>query len=249
MNGSMISPRAVGALYRSSVKEYLRNPVVVGFTAIMPLVLAVFLSLVMGNTEGLTPRHYFPNMLGVSMMWLGMFATAQPLVEQREQKIFRRMWATPLSRTSVLLSQLLFRMTIGVAQGLLFIIVGWVGFGVAVVGNWFLVIAATILGTLVFVSLGYVLAGVARTQEAAPAVAQPLQMAMLFLSGTLLPAAILPGAVQPVLKIVPLTYVADALRQVISGLPPMFPLWADFAVMAGWLVLFFVLAVRLFRWE
>jgi len=85
--------------------------------------------------------------------------------------------------------------------------------------------------------------------EAAPVIAQPVQMGMMFLSSTLLPAAMLPEGVRAVVRAIPLTYVADALRQTISRVPPMFPLWVDFAAMAGWIVLFFVLAVKSFRWE
>ena len=80
-------------------------------------------------------------------------------------------------------------------------------------------------------------------------IAQPVQMAMMFLSSTLLPSAMLPTGVRAVVRAIPLTYVADALRQTISAVSPMFPLWVDFAAMAGWIALFFALAVKLFRWE
>jgi ABC-type multidrug transport system permease subunit len=55
--------------------------------------------------------------------------------------------------------------------------------------------------------------------------------------------------VRPVVHVVPLTYVADALRQTVSALPPLYPLWIDFAAMAGWIVLFSLLSLALFRWE
>ncbi len=241
--------KSVWAIYRANLREYARNPAVMAFTVVMPLLLAVFLSLIMGNQEFFTIDYYLPNMLGISLMWLGVFATAQPLVEQREQKIFRRMAVTPLSRQSMLWGQVLFRVSVGLFQAAIFLIAGRIGFGVRVQGSWLLLLGATIMGALVFVTLGYVLAGLSRSQEAAPVVAQPVQMGMMFLSGTLLPAAMLPAGVRAVVRAIPLTYVADALRQTVSAVPPMFPLWVDFAAMAGWIALFFALSVKLFRWE
>jgi len=43
--------KAVWAIYRANFREYARNPAVLAFTVIMPLLLAVFLSLIMGNQE------------------------------------------------------------------------------------------------------------------------------------------------------------------------------------------------------
>jgi ABC-2 type transport system permease protein len=237
------------AIYKANYREYVRNPAVVAFTAAMPLLLAVFLSLIMGEQEGFTIDYYLPNMLGISLMWLGVFATAQPLVEQRDQGIFRRMAVTPLSRQAMLAGQVMFRVSVGLFQAALFLAAGRIDFGLQVRGSWFLLIAATVMGALVFVTLGYVLAAVARNQEAAPVIAQPVQMAMMFLSGTLLPTAMLPEGMQWVVRLVPLTYVADALRQVVSAVPALFPLWLDFAARAGWILIFFLLSVRLFRWE
>lgn len=241
--------KAAFAIYKANWREYVRSSAVVGFTVIMPLVLAVFLSVIMGEQPGFSSDYYFPNMLGVSLMWLGVFATAQPLVEQRERKLFRRMAVTPLSKGSMLWGQVSFRVTVGLAQAALFLLAGRVGFGLSIQGSPALLIAATIMGALVFVTLGYVLSGITPHLEAAPLIAQPVQMAMMFLSGTLLPAPMLPTGVRSVIHAVPLTYVADALRQTVSALPPLYPLWLDFAAMAGWIVLFSALALALFRWE
>jgi hypothetical protein len=47
-----------------------------------------------------------------------------------------------------------------------------------------------------------------------------------------------------------LTYLSDALRQVmVEGSSALFPLWADAAVLTGWLLVCMVVAFRFFRWE
>lgn len=47
----------------------------------------------------------------------------------------------------------------------------------------------------------------------------------------------------------PLTYLTDALRQIMVGAPPLHPLWLDFAVLGGWLVALLALATKFWRWE
>jgi len=42
----------------------------------------------------------------------------------------------------------------------------------------------------------------------------------------------------------PLTYLTDALRQIMVGASSLHPLWLDFAVLGGWLVALLALATK-----
>jgi ABC-2 type transport system permease protein len=72
---------------------------------------------------------------------------------------------------------------------------------------------------------------------------------MLFLSGIFFPLAALPGFLGTIVKIIPLTYLADAMRQVMINSTPDFPLTTDLAVVAAWAVVCALLSARLFKWE
>jgi len=65
------------------------------------------------------------------LMQLGLFGTAPALVELREQQILRRLGATPLPRSTLLISQVLLRVLIAVIQTALLI-------GI-ILGGWLLV--------------------------------------------------------------------------------------------------------------
>jgi ABC-2 type transport system permease protein len=69
------------------------------------------------------------------------------------------------------------------------------------------------------------------------------------LSGIFFPIAVLPVFLAPVVRALPLTYLGDALRQIVTGGTPAFPMWVDLAVLAGWTLVCALLAVRLFKWE
>ena len=59
----------------------------------------------------------------------------------------------------------------------------------------------------------------------------------------------MPQPLQVVARIIPLTYLADALRQVMVGGAAFAPLWVCAAVLLGWLVVCFGIASRKFRWQ
>jgi len=54
---------------------------------------------------------------------------------------------------------------------------------------------------------------------------------------------------KPFVAIMPLTYLGDALRQIMTGAAPDNPLLVNLAVLGGWFLVSTVLAVRFFRWE
>ena len=190
-----------------------------------------------------------PGILGMALMQLGLFGTAPALVQLREQQVLRRIGATPLSRTTLLASQVLHRLTIGVVQTALILIVGTLVFKLNVTGNILLLGGFVLMGALMFIAMGYLISGLAKTQESVVGISQFINFPMMFFSGLFIPVDIMPNWIRPLVLAMPLTYLADALRQVMVGANPVHSLATDFAVVALWLVVCAVLAVRFFRWE
>jgi ABC-2 type transport system permease protein len=106
-----------------------------------------------------------------------------------------------------------------------------------------------LLGSLTFIALGYVIGSFAPTEEAANGMTSVVQFPLMFLSGTFFPIDAMPDALRAVARAMPLTYLGDALRQVMVDGTPFSPLWVCFAVLAGWLVVCFGIAFRFFRWQ
>jgi len=192
---------------------------------------------------------FLPGILGMSLMQLGLFGTAPALVALREQQVLRRLGATPLPRSTILASQVLLRLTIGLAQMALLLSIGVIGFKMHVQGSVLGLIGFVVLGALSFISMGYMIAGLAKTQDAVTGITSMLNFPMMFLSGIFFPVEVMPQWMRPIVEAIPLTYLGDALRQIIVGSPPAHSLSMDAGVLAGWLVVCGLLAIRLFRWE
>jgi ABC-2 type transport system permease protein len=192
--------------------------------------------------------YYVPSILAMALMQLGIFS-AIPLVEQRQKLILKRLSATPLRRWTLVGSNILMRLLIALVQSVLIVGLGAVLFGVTIVGSLLLAALFIVLGAVTFIALGYVIASFARTEEAANGLTSVVQFPMMFLSGIFFPIAFMPEFLQPIAALIPLTYLADALRQTMVGGVPYAPLWVDALVLTVWLVVSFGISARHFRWE
>ncbi len=201
------------------------------------------------QTENLNAISYFvPSMLGLSIMQVGIFA-AIPLVADREKLILKRLAATPLRRWQLVGSNVLMRVLIAFTQAVIIVAVGSFAFGVEVTGSLLIVAAFVTLGAMAFLALGYVIASFAKTEDAANGMTSMIQFPMMFLSGAFFQIDQMPQFLQVVARIIPLTYLADALRQVMVGGAAFAPLWVCAAVLLGWLVVCFGIAARKFQWQ
>ena len=192
--------------------------------------------------------YLVPGILGMSLMFTGVFG-ALTVIQQRQAHIIKRLACTPLRRSTLVFGELFFRMIIVMMTAAIIVFVGWLAFDVKMIGNWGSLCGVVILGTLVFTSLGYLIAAFVRTMESADPIMNVILFPMMFLSGTFFEVKDMPGFIEPVVKAMPLTYLNDALRQVMVDGSPLHPMAVDVAVMAGWAVVCLGITIRFFRWD
>jgi ABC-2 type transport system permease protein len=192
--------------------------------------------------------YLVPSILAMALMQLGVFA-AIPLVQQREKGILKRIGATPLARWKLVGSNVLMRLMVALVDAVVILGIGLSVFNVQIVGSVLAVAGIVLLGAGAFLALGFMLASFLKTEEQATGVVQVVQMPMMFLSGIFFQFDFLPGFLQTIGRIMPLTYLADALRQVMVNGTQVAPLGVDLAILTGWLVVCLAIAGRSFRWE
>jgi ABC-2 type transport system permease protein len=201
------------------------------------------------TTEDLSFISYFvPSVLAMAVMQLGVFA-AVPLVADREKLILKRLAATPLRRSELVGSNIAMRLMIAAVQSVIIVGIGVIVFGVEIVGSIAMAAGFIVLGSMTFIALGYVIASFTKTEDAANGATSVVQFPLMFLSGIFFPIQFMPDFLQTIARLMPLTYLADALRQTMVGGVAFAPLWLDFAVLAICLAIFFGISARFFRWQ
>jgi ABC-2 type transport system permease protein len=190
-----------------------------------------------------------PGLIGLGVMGNSIWGLGFAIVDARRKKLLKRIVATPMPKHYYLLSFLLWRIILLVAEVGVPLAFGTLVFGVPVRGSALALIAMSMLGGLTFSALGLLVASRVRTIEAVSGLANVIMVPMWVVSGVFFSSQRFPDLVQPVIKALPLTAVIDALRANMlqgAGLAQMAP---QAAVLMTWLLVCFGLALRLFRWR
>ncbi len=189
-----------------------------------------------------------PGMLGMLLMWANL-SIGVLLVDWRQQGIMRRLAATPLRPGMLIATQILARLMLSLAQGTVLLAVAILVFQVQIVGQWTSLLATVALGALTMMALGFVAGSFARTPDAAQAVTFLVSFPMMFLGGSYFPTASAPAFLAPLVNAMPLTYLNDALRQIINNGANLAEISGDLMVLAAWTIAGLLLSARAFRWS
>ena len=111
----------------------------------------------------------------------------------------------------------------------------------AFLGSWLLTMVSTL-------SIGLMVGGIARNAKSASVIACLLYFPMLIFSGATLPLEVMPGAMQKVVSIFPLTQGIQLMKATSLGLSTG-GLWVPAAVMGAVTVICMGAAVTCFQWE
>jgi ABC-type multidrug transport system permease subunit len=190
-----------------------------------------------------------PGLLGMNLMGSGIWGLGFTIVDARRKKLLKRMIATPMSRTQFLASFVLSRLTMLIIEVGALVGFGSLVFGVPVRGSPLSLLTICLLSALAFGALGLLLASRARTIEGASGLMNLVMLPMWIFSGVFFSASRFPDALQPLIQALPLTAVNDALRASMLEGAGWGRLAPELAIVAAWMVVSFVLAVRLFRWR
>jgi ABC-2 type transport system permease protein len=189
-----------------------------------------------------------PGMLGLTVMQLGLFSVAFAFVQLKRTGALRRLFATPTSPTYFLAAHVTSRLLIGMAQVLVLLGVG-LAFGLQLIGSIALLLAVTVLGSIIFLALGFAIAGWAKNEDQAAPVANLVSLPMTFLSGVFFSRDAMPDFLRTATDVLPLTFLTDALRRVTNDGAGLLEIGVDLIGLSVWAVIAFALAVLLFKWE
>jgi ABC-type polysaccharide/polyol phosphate export permease len=106
-----------------------------------------------------------------------------------------------------------------------------------------------VLSSLAFGGIGLLVASRARTIEGASGLMNLVMLPMWVFSGVFFSTGNFPDAAQPFIQALPLTAVNDALRANMLQGATWNMVGHELLIIAGWLIVCFTLALRLFRWK
>ncbi len=188
-----------------------------------------------------------PGLMAFTLMQLAIAGSGFNIVEYRRKGILKRLFVTPIKPRDFITAIVIARMTIVLVQ--LTVLLLFCDFCAGLVGNYatyYLIIA---LGTFIFLCLGFCLGSIAKTQQSIMAIGNLVIFPQVFLSGIFFPIDSMPAFMQPVANLLPLSFVATAMREIANNGASLLDIVPSLVGIAVWFVLAFLLATRLFVWK
>jgi ABC-2 type transport system permease protein len=155
-----------------------------------------------------------PGIMALTVTMSVMTGLPNAISQEKELGTMDGMMVAPINRFSIIFGKALGQTARGLIQGTIVLMLAVGLFGVTIQGNILLVYALFLLGVFAFVGLGIVITSIAKDQQTALMLLMTISFPMMFLSGVFFPIQQMPWYMQDVSKVLPLTYEAQALRQV-----------------------------------
>jgi ABC-type multidrug transport system permease subunit len=190
-----------------------------------------------------------PGLLGMGLMGGGLWGVGFAIVDMRIRKLLKRYLATPMKRSHFLAGIMLSRLVFTVPEVALVLVFARVFFGVVSHGGYLTVGLLILLGAFQFAGIGLLVASRAETLETVSGLMNLVMLPMWIASGIFFPIDRFPQSVQPVIQLLPLTPLIDALRRVMLEGVGLTALGPNLVLIVLWGVVTFVLALRTFRWS
>ncbi|HEY1522140.1 MAG TPA: ABC transporter permease [Solirubrobacteraceae bacterium] len=212
--------RAIKIVWRRELIRFINDPLRVATSLVQPLLFLFVLGsglqrLSSAGTHGVSLRTFiFPGILCITVMFIAMFSAAS-IVWDREFGFLREMMVAPVRRSSIVIGKCLGGATVASAQGVIVLaLAGTVHVPydpVLIIG----VLGLQLLLAFTITAFGVMIAIRIKQMQSFMGVMQMIVMPMFFISGALFPASGLPGWLEVLNRIDPLTYAVDPMRRLV----------------------------------
>jgi ABC-2 type transport system permease protein len=211
--------RVARVIWLREILVYTRDRARLISALIMPLLMLLIFGEGFGRTigtleEGINYRQFiFPGVVAMTVLMQSVFSGVS-IIWDREFGFLREMLVAPISRSAIGVGKLLGGSTIAVAQGVLMFV-----FAPILGVNLSLLVIVQLIGVLYLLSLtmtsvGIFIASRMRSVEGFQMVTQLTIMPSMFLSGIFFPVNNLPGWMEVLVKINPVTYAVAPIRRI-----------------------------------
>ena len=222
------------------------------FTFLLPIVFLVLLGSVYGDEEieGIRASSYLvAGLLGYGVVATAFAGLAITLVIRRESGVLKRVRGTPLPPAVYLAAMIASTLIVIALEAVAQVAIGHFLLDAAWPAAPGSLVAALLLGATVFAALGLALTAVVRSAEGSSAIINAIYLPMAFISGVFFSVRALPGFLEAVAEVLPLTHLLRLVRAVFIEGDSVVSSPRAIAALAVWGALGLVLAVRTFRWE
>lgn len=193
-----------------------------------------------------------PGQLGFSLLSAGVFGVAFIFFNLRQTLVLKRFFATPIKRPYIIFGEGLGRIIFQMITAVVILLIGHFAFKFTLIHGWvtFLeLLVLSLLGLLVFMGFGFIVSGLAKTESTIPPFANLVTLPQFLLAGTFFPVENFPTWLQPICRILPLTHLNEAMRNIAFEGDHLNNCGSQISYLLIWGIVLYTIAIKVFRWE
>lgn len=193
-----------------------------------------------------------PGMLGFSLLSAGVFGVAFMFFNLRNTLVLKRFFATPISRTFIVLGEGISRVIFQMITAIVIIGAGYLFFDFTLihgVQTFLEMLVLSFIGLMLFMGFGFIVSGLAKSDSSIPPFANLITLPQFLIGGTFFSVDAFPTWLQPISKSLPLTHLNTAMRKVAFEGQNLFEVRTEILVLLIWSVVVYAVAVKVFKWE
>ena len=205
---------AFSSILKKDMSTYYLKPPNISWGIIFPLAWAVMFFIRTG--EPMDIRGILPGIMGLSILFGTTSMLAVTITFERRRESFNRLLLAPIDLNLLMLAKTSGAIIFGVANGFVPVLIA--SFLTSLAGvNWAGVFVGVLLISITSTFMGLFIAVAVREVFEAQTFSNFFRFPMIFLCGLFIPLATLPFWLRPLSYILPLTYGADLLREMLNG--------------------------------
>jgi ABC-2 type transport system permease protein len=189
-----------------------------------------------------------PGLIALGILMSSIWGLGYTLIEKRSKKLLRRMIATPMKKSYFLFSFMSVRTIMNLFESLLLFVFANIVFGITIQGDLTALFLLFVAGNVNFAGLATLISCRTANPEVGNGVISAVTTPMFVLSGIFFSYQHFPNWAIPVIKIIPLTMLADAIRSIFIEGAGYSEIALPFFVLLIMGMLFFLIGLRLFKW-
>ena len=200
------------------------------------------------NPELRSAKFLVPGLMAFILMVILTTSTAFSIVGEEERGTMEQIRVSPLPPVALIIGKLIPYALISLAAAHFVLGLGWALFGVAVKGNYFLLLLSMVLFLVCGLGQGILISAITRTQLVAFLISVLTTILPTFiLSGFVFPVRNMPAAIRLVTYVIPAKYFLVALRAIILKGTGLAAFWEQLLALAVFAVLTLALSAFMIR--
>ncbi len=189
-----------------------------------------------------------PGLLAMGIMMSSSWGISYTLIDRRSKKLLRRMVATPMKRSNLLIALISARSCMNFVEALLLFLFAWLYFGIHIQGSIPALFLLFFAGNIAFAGISVLISSHTSNPEIGNGLINAVVTPMMVVSGIFFSYQHFPEWTIPFIRNLPLTMLADAARSVFNEGAGIMQIWKEalFLAMTGFVT--FILGLRIFKW-